>query len=231
MWILLLECFRGGGTVDSGDTGDSGFEPEPGVTDFCGDFWGTDDLGKHWEYTFVPDEWITGWNDYDVVRTDEHNGRVVWVQWNEGKRDTGSARHRWRKERWFACDEEGIWLVHGTTTWTTWRQLDREDYAYVDVMSEPGFLYPAVIEEGMSWESTGTIQHVDAETGTLISETSLAGVHEVVGMESIRVPHATYDALVLESGPEGSQAVTTSWLVPGIGVIADDTWLLSRYNE
>lgn len=230
MWVLLLECLQGGGAVDdTAEPRDTGgvFPVEEG----CGDFWGVDALGRHWRYDFVPDEWIEGWNEYDVVREDVWNGQPAWVVYNEGKRDTGSARHRWKKERWYVCDSVGIWLVHGTTTWSTWRGFEREDYVYTDAMAEPGFLYPASVREGDSWDSTGAIDHIDDATGALISTTSLEAWNEVVGTESVHVPSGTFDALILSSGQPGSSTSTTSWLVPGIGLLADDTWELSHYRE
>ncbi|HJN72834.1 MAG TPA: hypothetical protein QGF58_02770 [Myxococcota bacterium] len=235
MWVLLLECFRGGGDIDSAaplDTGDTANESGS----YCGSFWRIDQLGTRWEYDFVPDEWMEGWNKLEVVREDTYNGAVAWVVYNEGKRDTGSARHRWTKERWYVCDKEGIWLVYGTTTWTTRRDAgrrasDREDYVYTDNLAEPAFLFPAAVHLGDTWESTGTIHHVDVDTGAEISTTSLEGVHEVVSEANKVVPNGTYETLVLESRLPGSADVRTSWLVPGVGLVADDTWLLSFFWE
>ena len=230
MWLLILDCFQGGGDVDSGDSGDTG-EPVVEVPQGeCGAFWGLSEVGRAWDYDFVPDEWIEGWNEHYVVRQDEWNGRVVWVAYNEGKRDTGSARHKWRKERWFLCDADGVWLVHGWTSWTTWRDMDREDMSWTDAMPEPGFLYPLHPEVGDSWQSTGEIHHIDDATGLEISVTSLEAEHTITGTGAVRTPLETFtDALVLESGPIGSTETTRSWLVEGIGLVADDTWLLTAY--
>lgn len=226
-----MNCVDCGAPLDSGESGlpfDSSVAP---WVDDCGFFWPHDDVGlvREFDYT-TSDGWTSGEKTIEVLREDVWEGQRAWVHWETGRKNTGSARHRWETERWYVCDIEGVWYVGGHTKYTTVRDLEKDQYEYADVVEEPAFVAPRKVEADSYWYSTGVVIHVSDEDGSEISRTVLEAEHVGVGRTNHRIRAGTFDAVQIHSGVPGTTDPDTRWLSPGLGEIENENWELSWYR-
>ena len=134
---------------------------------------------------------------FEAIRVDEFNYLGL-----------GSAR------QWMVSESSGgDLLLHGN-------RIVRSDGSVLDQVYDPPVrLLPAVPTAGASWTDVTTIyRYVDGvqDPGTP-AYTYSATV--TAAAESVTVPAGTFDALVVTS--DWGQDVTTTWYVPGVGIVRE----------